>query len=161
MWTTRPFSGVWRAPDSPISLRLESNVTIQPNQYGVLDVGAAMKRNCARRDLPNVFTGDQNVFQQITANRVHFLSDERCKSDIRPVAPNEALALLRALRPKHYNLEGSGPAVGFLSQDVPSEFVTTNADGIRAVDYISLFAHLWVVVDLLVQRSEDIDTPKT
>ena len=61
--------------------------------------------------------------------------------------------MLRALRPQRYALEGSGAADGFLAQDVPQEFVTKNAEWMHAVDYISLFAHLWAVVDLLVQQT--------
>jgi hypothetical protein len=84
-------------------------------------------------------------------------SDERLKTDIEPMSPAEALAIVEALEPVRYNwrdpdARGAQREMGLIAQQVePSapEVVGANADGMLSLDYAKLVAPLIGAVQAL------------
>ena len=109
------------------------------------------------------FTGTVNAAiiaatGDITSPNFYSVSDERLKSNIQD--SSYGLAEVMKLRSVQYDMDGRHE-VGLLAQNVEehmSEFVTTDADGIKKLDYSKMVS---VLVKTIQQQQEQIDILKS
>ncbi len=95
-------------------------------------------------------SGTRAVYSDASGYLTNTASDERLKTDIEPMSPAEALAIVEALEPVRYNwrdpdARGAQREMGLIAQQVePSapEVVGANADGMLSLDYAKLVAPL-------------------
>lgn len=131
---------------------------LRPN--GDLDLYEQASDWFSRLKADNVFTGGCNTFQgNVVVRRCHVTSDPRAKADLKPLDAGASSTLVRRIVPYAYTIDGE-PAAGVLSDDVPVEYTRViSEDGLRTVDYNSLFAHLWAAVRELQERVDRLTTP--
>lgn len=81
----------------------------------------------------------------------HITSDPREKDNVEQLDLTEAARVVRAIPPHRYTIDGE-PAAGLMADAVPEEYTHTNTDGMKTVDYNSMFTHLWACVQHLQDR---------
>lgn len=82
-------------------------------------------------------------------------SDRRLKKDIRDVTIEEALELLKALRPRRYTLIKSDERTqGFVAQETPERYHATLKDGHLGLKYNSIMCTLDEVIKRITERLE-------
>ena len=102
-------------------------------------------------------SGNRAVYSDPSGNLTNTASDERLKTDIEAITPDEALGIVEALTPVRYNWRdtderGTQREMGLIAQQVePSapEVVGANADGMLSLDYAKLVAPLIGAVQAL------------
>lgn len=105
----------------------------------------------------NQFTADVNTFQgDVRAQRYVVVSDMRAKENITKMNLEDAKAvLLRCSIYQYQYRRTSTEGLGFLAHGIPAKLTNKNPDnGHLAVDYLSMYAHLWVVVQDLVRHQD-------
>lgn len=128
-----------------------SNIT-----SGVFDVSRIPVLSHSNVDFANqdLGTGDNVTFNEVEAGAFYYSSDYVLKENIRPL--ESTLRAITQIRPKRFSfVDDNEEKIGVIAQDVEEyfpEFVSTNKDGIKTVDYPSL------VIPLLkaVQEQQDI-----
>jgi hypothetical protein len=128
-------------PDVSISPTGEAALVLPD---GDIDLYAQASEFFGQLGTNNTFTGDVNSFQNVYVQRIHVLSDENGKQDLRPLPDEEGTALVRRITPYRYDVQGK-PAAGLLAQEVPIEYSNHGPD-LMGVDYNSLMAELWASV---------------
>lgn len=100
-------------------------------------------------------SGNAVITGNITAQSLTSTSDERLKSHITNMTPEDAIELVKALRPVTYNWKGSGDAdIGFIAQevqDIVPSVVHEDRNGMLSVEYGKLVTLLLCVVQCLLQ----------
>ena len=90
-----------------------------------------------------------------------YFSDEALKRDVETLSGEEAIALIRSMRPVRYVLRETGaPAMGVIAQEVElilPEIVRTGEDGIKSVDYVQLIAPLLATIQQLEARVSELE----
>ena len=102
-------------------------------------------------------SGTRAVYSDANGNLTNTASDERLKTDIEAITPDEALGIVEALTPVRYNWRdtderGTQREMGFVAQQVETvapEVVGANADGMLSLDYAKLVAPLIGAVQAL------------
>ena len=105
-------------------------------------------------------TGNRAVYSDATGNLTNTASDERLKKNIKEIGADEALAIVRELRPVRYNWRagvgfGDEREMGLIAQEVQAvapEVVGENNDGMLSLDYARLTAVLVGAVQALTAQ---------
>ena len=105
-------------------------------------------------DVNNVFLGERNTFRDVEARRICLTSDVRRKRDIRTLSRAEATDLVRRLSVFTYSIDNRR-AAGVMALTVPAQYSENNT-----VDYISLLMHLWVSVQDIHQKIDQLQKRK-
>lgn len=95
-------------------------------------------------------TGTRSVYSDASGYLTNTSSDARLKTDVEPIAPEEALDIVTALEPVRYNwrdqaARGEQREIGLIAQQVQAvapEVVGENDDGMLSLDYARLAALL-------------------
>ena len=110
-------------------------------------------------------SGTRAVYSDANGNLTNTASDERLKTDIEAITPDEALGIVEALTPVRYNWRdtderGTQREMGFVAQQVETvapEVVGANADGMLSLDYAKLVAPLIGAVQALAARVAELE----
>lgn len=91
-----------------------------------------------------------------------YFSDRELKENIETVGHADGMDIVRKLRPVSYTWKESGQeAMGVIAQEIEEVMpmaVTTNSEGLKAVDYVQMIAPLLAAVQQLDERVTALET---
>ena len=112
----------------------------------------------ASTDAARLNYGGHLYANQFFASAYYYFSDQRLKKD---VVALEGMGLINELRPVSYTWKGDDrKALGLIAQEVEAVYptaVTTNEEGIKAVDYIQLIAPMLAAIQDLDARVKELE----
>jgi hypothetical protein len=147
-----------------------SGRTINDGTFFLYDIRQNAHRlsvNTAGVVMINNLAGSSNraVYSDPNGNLTNTASDERLKTDIEAITPDEALGIVEALTPVRYNWRdtderGTQREMGLIAQQVEAvapEVIGANEDGMLSLDYAKLVSVLAGAVQALSARVAELE----